>query len=511
MSDNHPFKKYHVSIDWLSVSCDKTMFFVPEELDGTCGYTLKDPGHGAKFWRSLRHITRTSDNREIGVMCYDNTMAENADLVVIKFANELLYDNDCFEVVCDVVLKLGLRYRGISRLDLAADFNEFNQGMLPSTLIEGYLDNKYLKGGTNNYMLCASHQYFAFGNDTAQVLSERPILDQRTREEEEQRIDEANKLLLQNGFKPMPKRRPHKIVKPAPHVATSITWGSRSSGVQVQLYNKTLEMQQKAPKWHIIKTWQQAGIDTMRDVWRLEVRIQSRGKELINQANGQEFTLNVVDILIQQQVEAIYFAYIEKYFKWYRNDGHEKLQNCKRLKLFNVDFVPVHKPRQYSRTAKSFNRTAKTIARNLEVLREECASVDMPDLRLVDALKTVRDFFRQAYKLGAWLKEQEVNEKLEAGEIPSLPPVHIPMDDRYYSWAGTRAIAIAQAQEKYSHIAQQHGIIYDNKIHYAVDWERLSEGEKNIYALFYPAEPVKTTAGTPQTISDIDNLKQQLT
>lgn len=501
-----PHRPYHVSIDWLSVSCDKTLFFKPNEEHEE--YTLTDPGHGAKFWRSLRRIQRKRDKREVGVMCYDNTLAENANLVVIKFANDLLYDAECFEVVCDVILKLGLRYRGISRLDLACDFNTFNQGLLPYNLITGYLSNKYLKGGAADYMINARHQYFAFGDDTAQVLSERPILDQQAREAEEQRIDAANAELLAHGMPARPKRRPHRLLDVQPHYISSITWGSRSSGVQVQLYNKTLEMQQVAPKWHIVKTWQEAGLDTSRDVWRLEVRISTRGRELVNIDTGQPFKLNVTDLLIQEQVESIYFAYIAKYFKWYRNDGHQKLQNCKRLNLFNIQFVPIVKPKQYSRVAKSFNRTAKTIARNLEVHQLEQEAYG--NTQMAGLLRRVSEYYRDVYKLGNWLKEQEVQAKLEEGIEDTLTPVHIPIDERYYSWAGLRAIAIDRVTEEYS---RQYDRQLDHNVSY-IDWDALTIHEQNVLALFEPRDevphcPPPTNGYKLTTLADIASHYEQ--
>lgn len=474
-------KPYNISIDWLSLSFNRTLFFRPSEQEIYGNYVLSDVGHGAKFWRSLRRVT-TKDKREIGICCFDNTLAENAHLVVMKYDNALLYDTDCFEVIIDCALALGLEYRGVSRIDLACDFNSFKQNLSPQKLINGYLCNKYLKAGVSRYMINAHHNYFATGRDVAQLYDKRPILDPSNREAYAAEIARRNAELLEHGMPLIPAAPPKVLLDVKPHTLTSITWGSRSSGVQVQLYNKTLEMQEVHPKWHIVKTWQEAGLDTSRDVWRLEIRITTRGRELVNDVTGQPFKLNVVDILIQEQVEQLFFAYLDKYFKWYRNDGHRKLQNCKRLSLFDVNFVPITKPMQYSREAKSYNRTSKLIARNLEVHRIEQEA--QGNTYLAHLLQLVSEYYTRMYKLGDWLQAEDVRTQMETGKIRSLEPSVVPLDDRYYSAEGLRALAMARL----ANIAYTLNIDLDKPLE--VDWKALEQGERNVRAIFFPAEAV---------------------
>lgn len=468
----------------------ETLFFKPDEPNPA--YKLDDVGYGAKFWRKLMHITRISDKRKIGILCYQHTQI--SQLVNIKFENELLYDSDCFEVVCDVIMKLGLQFKGISRIDLAADFNTFKGNLLPETLIKGYLSNKYLKGGTNKYLIAGHHNYFAYGESEAvNVYDKRPILDQQRRAEEEQRISEYNKQLIEHGLPPVSTAPPQKVLQVGDHSTTSITWGNRGSGVQVQLYNKTREMQEVAPKWHIVKTWQAAGLDLRQDVWRLEVRICTRGKELVNLDNGQAFKLSLIDLLAQEQVESLYFSYVAKYFKWYRNDGHKVLRNCKELKLFDVEFAPIVKPCQYSRKAKTYNRTAKLLVKYCETLRAEADAVGNDNV--ANLMREAKTYFTEVYKLGEWLKQQEIDAKLEAGELPSLPPTHVPLDRRYYSSTGLRALAVeklegfvsamlTQTQRAAVDTVNEHkGII--------IDWDKLELEIQNVLSIFCPSDDVR--------------------
>lgn len=505
-------RKYQISIDWLSVSCDLTLFFRPDEPNEK--YKLTDAGYGAKFWRKILKIERLSDERKIGVLCYENTQPCNANLAVIKFENELLYDKDCFEVVCDTILSLGLRFRGISRIDLACDFNEFHGGLTAPNLMRGYMKNKYLKGGASKYMLVGHHNYFAHGKDESTIYDQPPIFDAKKRAEEEKRIAAANEELIKHGLPPIQRTPPKRILASeiAEHTIESLTWGSRSNGVQVQLYNKTREMQEVAPKWHIVETWKNAGLDLSRDVWRLEIRITTRGKELRNTETGQEFRLSVIDVITQEQIEALFFSYVEKYFKWYRNDGHEKLQNCKRLKLFDAEFVQIVKPYQFSRVAKTFNRTAKLVAKELKIHQLECETAG--NTKLSELLKEVQSYYQDMYRLGRYMQDQDVQAKLEAGEIDSFAPKYIPLERRlesdsygsiidiekyrgvtdvngnpldreYFSRRGLAAIALARRTELEQPFFQKR-----EPDTIPIDWDALSDEVKNVYALFRPMDNV---------------------
>lgn len=521
-------RPYQISIDWLSVSCDTTLFFKPEEENEK--YKLSDAGYGAKFWRKILKIERKTDGRKIGVLCYENTQACNANLAVLKFENELLYDKDCFEVVCDVILSLGLRFRGISRIDMACDFNEFHGGLTAPNLMSGYKKNKYLKGGTSKYMLIGHHNYFAHGKDESTIYDQAPIFDEKLREKEAARIEAANQELIAHGLPPISRTPPKRILAQdiQEHTIDSLTWGSRSNGVQVQLYNKTREMQEVAPKWYIVETWKNAGLDLSKDVWRLEIRITTRGKELRNSETGQEFRLSVIDVITQEQLEALFFSYCEKYFKWYRNDGHEKLQNCKRLKLFNIDFEPIVKPFQFSRTAKTFNRTAKLVAKELKIHQMECETAG--NTKLAGLLKEVQTYYQDMYRLGRYMQDQDIASKLESGEINTYAPKYIPIEKRfetkdgdysygtmvlsekpngvtdaqgrplgreYYSRRGLAAIAIGRRAELEKPWFQS-----EPEEHIPVDWDSMDDATKNVFALFRPMDEV--------TLSIINNTDYYL-
>lgn len=489
------FKSYHISIDWLSISAQTTTEF-HSQAEETASYRLTNPGYGAKFWRQLRTITAKADNRNIGVLCFEPcTQGVNPWLAILKVDNELLYDADCFEVICHCLLELGLQYHGISRIDLAADFNAFKQNLHPLTLMQGYLSNKYLKGGSNKYMLIGHHNYFAYSagrkapeEQEAVIMSSRPILDKEEREREEARIKAANEALLAHGMPPISRTAPRRLsrLELKDHVQESLTWGNRSSGVQVQLYNKTREMQEVKPKWYIVKTWANAGLDTSKDVWRLEIRINNRGKELINTQNGTTFNLHLIDVLIQQQVEDLFFAYCEKYFKWYRNDGHEKLQNCKRLILFDYNPTPIVKPKQYHREAKGFTRTVKTIARDLEKHRIE--NEVYGNREVAELLEQVRQYYVSSYKLGKWYEEEDTRTKMETGQIQSLAASYAPIDKRYYSTEGLRALTVAHAELMDKTLRERREELQQpvDNVRYIVDWDHIGQTERNIYSLFYP-------------------------
>lgn len=420
MKPDGNLRPYVISCDWLQLSCRLTAFFrvtlpavtepriegglrivVPavEESDiynipNEFGYVRRKVPHGSKTWQVLEEVWFEGEQvAEIGYKPHSPVIAKDA--AVLKICNSVLYEEGAMQRVMRIVLGLGLEYRGITRLDLCMDFNEFYGGLLPQNLIDRYRNGEYWKVGPNEAMLWLNGRYHVCERKDGQVaaLDGVPALKGRAREAWKKYVAERTEDLRGTRIAPPTFQRGKRIFQLMPPEVGSITWGKRSSGVQVQLYNKTKELREVKMKHYIYNTWVANGLDVDRDVWRLEIRIQSAGKELVNLSTGEAFRLQIQDCLFQEQLEMLFCSYAAKYFKFYKFTFHAKLQNNQLLRVLSCSNKPVMRPKRFQ-SKKDYSRGV-VIARNrmAELLASEEEKGRMGktlranDTELIDTLK----------------------------------------------------------------------------------------------------------------------------
>lgn len=135
---------------------------------------------------------------------------------------------------------------------MAYDCNEFYGGLKPQKLLDNYFNMRYLKLGNNDPWVKMSGGYkLKF------------------------RANNSQKIKLDGDGQTVGAFR-----------ASSVTWGQRSSDIQVQVYNKSKELREVKMKHHIVDWWKQNGLETEEsDVYRVEIRI-TNAKTLKNSTNG---------------------------------------------------------------------------------------------------------------------------------------------------------------------------------------------------------------------------------
>ena len=207
------------------------------------------------------------------------------DTVLIKFDNWVLYTFDMHKFVPEFLSRNALTFKSISRIDLCADFQTFNNGMLPSTFIRNYLYGKYLRLGKTSI----SNAHFK----------------------------QINTDLHFNALK----------------------FGSNLSDVSTYLYNKTLEMNSVKWKPWIAEKWLQAGFSTDKDTWRLEVSIKSSNKLVCNIDTGEVNILNSLDVLKDNYTRLFYGTFRDKYFTFVIKDTQVKKNRMLRIPLFSDSFA----------------------------------------------------------------------------------------------------------------------------------------------------------------------------
>lgn len=442
------FRPFCVSLDWLSVSCIDQGYIFYDREEQPSGYKLVAQNHGSTIYRSLFDIYDPSGVLvgELHAHPYNKSIDQRS--VIVKADNALLYQRDGVEQLFACVTSLALYYRGINRIDLACDQNEFYGGRTPLNLIRDYFDEDkrpIIKLGANSGI-----DFFDFGIYATEkkgggftAWSKMPLPTEKQRTKQAQIIAERNRELAKVGL-PLLDAEPAHAIDPADVAKpsrTSVTWGTRGNGVQVQLYNKTKELQEVKLKHHIVDAWKAAGLDISKDVWRVEIRIHGRGKGLLNPVTGKEFQINLIDCLLQEQIEELFFAYAERHFKFFRNTGHVKVRQNAPIMLWERA-EPVLKPKQ-TKTKRNPTRFTLVIANAVQKERVYMASVmereqaaghvrtDYATTSTLEALDKVSEYFREAYLLQEWEEQQHLEEKFENGDILKRMP---PEKRVYNSW-----------------------------------------------------------------------------
>ena len=253
MKQDKNIRPYAISIDWLQLYCWNSGGFNPEY--DTMTHHFADIGHGSKVFRKIYNVV-DADGCLIGNISLDPySDAINKNTVIFKAENNILYEPDAIPRIFAFLAEAGLHYKGITRIDVAYDCNEFYGGLKPQKLLDNYFNMRYLKLGNNDPWVKMSGGYkLKF------------------------RANNSQKIKLDGDGQTVGAFR-----------ASSVTWGQRSSDIQVQVYNKSKELREVKMKHHIVDWWKQNGLETEEsDVYRVEIRI-TNAKTLKNSTNGKLF------------------------------------------------------------------------------------------------------------------------------------------------------------------------------------------------------------------------------
>lgn len=114
--------KSTLSIDWLSFH--GTFANIPPTGD----YTVKQSEYGTKIFAEIYYYY-FQGKQVATVTTKPRSTALHSDLAIIKFDNWCLYIPNLFDFVNYVLGMIGFETKGFSRLDLALDFNRFENGI----------------------------------------------------------------------------------------------------------------------------------------------------------------------------------------------------------------------------------------------------------------------------------------------------------------------------------------------------------------------------------------------
>lgn len=266
---------YVLSIDWLSVFCiytGKGDIWEPKEHPF---FQYKKEDFGTRCFSTF-HRVRIANSEggwdefaEVQSVPYSSILPPYA--IIIRFVNRQLYAANFWEMALHFLSLNLIEIRGISRIDICADFNHF-ETIDPRTLIEMFAAKTLRHIGRGVGALAFDHR-------------------------------------VKNGEYGVNY--------------TGLTFGTHSSDAHCYLYNKSFELLTQGDKPWIKERWKRVGLD-IREVWRLEVSIKSGGLKFKDKATGKKVEIDAAMIKEQMTLDKIYHTFVKKLFSFIKNPPRQK-------------------------------------------------------------------------------------------------------------------------------------------------------------------------------------------
>lgn len=344
-------KERIINIDWLTLHCVVGTTFDLSARFATLGYTTVLRNSSTRHFRKILDIY-TSDNYPVYEIQAEPTSLKSQGGIwrdgasLIKINNRHLYKEGFCANAYDELKRINIHVISISRLDIAMDFQYFDNSLSPKTFIRNFNKNKYWKIGAKKFT--------CIGEIDENITYEY------------------------------------------------IRFGAPKSSVRTYLYNKTKELEDVKDKAYIRAIWGEAGIEK-GDVWRLEISLKSDAKCMIdlfgevvkvgerwlNKESGEllpmgalvkkdskgkyheVITITIDDLSTKERVMSLYSKLIGHYFKFrYKETGIRK-DRAKNVELIKIsEYDKAFKPTKILKSHDA-NRMDKMVVKYLDKLVKE--------------------------------------------------------------------------------------------------------------------------------------------
>ena len=356
-----------ISIDWLTISVDCANFAV------NTNYLCTREPYGTSVFQEM--YTIGMDGMDVAILTKTPRMKHmDKNLGLVKILNPILYLPNLDRIVYNLLFDFRLQFKGISRLDLCADFNGFIDYPDPQNFIRDFLAVKIWKIGQAKYKVAGKVA-------KAKTL---PHYKRKGRHKEKDEVE---------SFKVIGKQS-------ARHNYQYLRFGSNVSDVSAYLYNKTQEFIDVKRKNYIVEQWDANGIDSSQTVWRLEFSLKGNGIKFVDLTSGEYFQKSLDMVLDPYLREQLYNACFLKYWVFRVNDGQvrkDRMQPCHLLDIESSIYIP--------RVIECSDETSRENKRMISAMEKTYDEIrikhQVRDLEIEAAIQKVTDFHR----LNAWRAE----------------------------------------------------------------------------------------------------------
>ena len=326
-----------INIDWLQI-------YLHDENQGIENLAMIYNGKSSYAFQTAEYTSRQfsqvydiydSDGDHYAVLQripFSNIISY--DGAILKLANRELYKSTMIDTLILFLEYHRFAFKSISRLDICFDSNTLKNGLKHSTLIRGLQNGKYLKNNQGQ-----AKQNFEVQSKTNRIM-------------------ECN----------------------------SISFGSLSSAVKTKMYNKTKEMNDVKYKPYIVESWQKNGIDTNKDVWRIEISIKADMTNIVKLDTVETFRLTTDRLKLSTDIQNIFYTYAARYFSFKINDGKKNKTRMPSLEIFPERSIITSQPIRIT-LQNDESRSDKIFLNKLHRIQVELRNIDDNTLSAIEEVR----------------------------------------------------------------------------------------------------------------------------
>lgn len=372
---------YCINVDWFQVSC--TRDYKQALSEGMYVYGTATTDNGREICYKLtqpREFNALFGNclsvelhgfRLATIYCEPRPSSIPRNLCLIKMSNPVLYSRRWQWYLADIMAALRWKYKSISRVDVACDFNYFSGGLDPREFIRRYMNSGAWCPEQVSYYRVGGNKYSIIGKKRAQSIEVK-----------------------------------NNSVGGCVHDVQYLRFGQRISGVTTYLYNKSLELSEQKNKQYIADYWQKVGLLNTPEVpvFRLEISIGNKASSVkVKRTDDQlnEFreaeglrkhvldkwsvrSLAFDDFGTQEMVERVFWAYASHYFRFKIVGPQHTPTHWQDCVLFDASFAVSMKPYRITFPLDS-GRAEEQAAKRLEMLLYSADSLSVEERISLDS------------------------------------------------------------------------------------------------------------------------------
>lgn len=301
-------EKYCISVDWLQVCCysNNLAFLLNNDyynkVDSLPYWLELQPLETRSFARFIRVHTKVGNDWRYcaDILAVPRSTMLNSNIVLVKIHNRFLYSQNYIKLLYDICDAFKLSIKGLTRLDLCYDCNNFRGGLKPHKFIKEFVTAEF---DSPRYIYkVGAKQFRVYGGKS---------------------VSSATKF-------------------------SGIEFGSGKSSKRCYIYDKTRELEEVKDKPWIRQYWQENGLisDEKTHVYRAEISIKCDGMDLLNMSTGELFKLSPEYLRSQPAIEKLFHFYAARMFRFHRKGKHTRVRDYDRMELFENSPIITCKPKK---------------------------------------------------------------------------------------------------------------------------------------------------------------------
>jgi len=279
-----------VSVDWFQCTLKKSFKDLPLK---TMSFELK-----IKDFRTSNFLTIAevfyNDLRVFHLSYNPSSSFMSPNIVLLKVFNEVLYTHNWSKLLQVFLSEFQLIFNNLTRYDIAIDFTEFLTMAKPERLIHRFLKSNIIKSNKG--------QFKVIGDNSAKMEFEY------------------------------------------------IRFGANSSDFSAYLYNKSKELDQVKTKPYINAFWDEQGLNQEKEVWRLEFSVKVPKLDFMDFDGTILNSFHDYRDFTPHQLYYLLTFLMEKYFKFYKNEGKNRRDRNKHIKLLDFGIYEDFKVPRYCKS-----------------------------------------------------------------------------------------------------------------------------------------------------------------